>query len=330
VRRRLPLLVTLALLSPTLAPADEVRLKNGDRLTGTAASLASGTLTFATPYGDVRLPWAEVTRVVVTDPILVTVGTAPPVSATLLDAGADGHATLQPGGIVALGDIVALTRPQPAIVIDGGAGAGLTTTEGNTEVNNLRLDGDIVARAGDNRYSGNAAVTRARGSGVETARNWTMGAKYDRFLSARLFVNANTILTNDRFRDLDLRTAIGAGVGYQLLSTPRVTLTADAGLGYVNENLESQADDRYAAAREAAAFELVLLPARVQFFHQHDGYFGVTGDDNLFVKMQNGIRIGLATGFVTTLRHDLDYDRSPAPGRRNTDLTLSLTLGYRF
>ena len=82
--------------------------------------------------------------------------------------------------------------------------------------------------------------------------------------------------------------------------------------------------------REAAALEVFLIPARVQFFHQHDGYFGVTGDDNLFVKMQNGIRVGLATGFVTTLRHDLDYDRSPAPGRRNTDLTLSLTLGYRF
>ena len=102
--------------------------------------------------------------------------TPPP--ATLLDAGADGQATLQPGGVIPLGDIVALARPQPALVIDG---------------------------------------------------------------------------------------AVGAGLGYQL-----------------------------------------------------------------FVKMQNGFRIGLATGFVTTLRHDLDYDRSPAPGRRNTDLTLSLTLGYRF
>jgi hypothetical protein len=46
--------------------------------------------------------------------------------------------------------------------------------------------------------------------------------------------------------------------------------------------------------------------------------------------MQNGIRVGLTAGFVTTLRHDLDYDRSPAVGRRNTDRTVALTLGYRF
>lgn len=329
--RRLLLLVSLTLLSASPADADEVRLKNGDRLTtGKAISLAGGTLTFGTPYGDVRLPWAEVIRLVVTEPILVTVGTAPAASATLLDAGMDGQVTLQPGGTVSLGDIVALARPEPAVIIDGGANAGLTATSGNTEVNNLRLDGNVVARAGANRYTADAAVTRAKDTGTETARNWTTGLKYDRFLTERLFFNANTILTNDVFRDLDLRTAIGAGIGYQVLNTPRVTLTADGGLGYVNENLESIDGDSYAAARESAALGVFLLPGRIQFFHQHDGYFGVTGDDNLFVKMQNGIRVGLTTGFATTLRHDLDYDRSPAPGRRNTDRTLALTLGYRF
>ena len=328
--RRLLLLTTLVLLCAFPAAADEVRLKNGDRFTGKVVALAGGTLIFGTPYGDVKLPWPDVTRLVVTEPILVTVGTAPAVSVTILEGGADGQGTLQPGGNISLGDIVALARAQPAVIIDGGANAGLTATSGNTEVNNLRLDGNVVTRAGANRYTADAAVTRAEDSGAETARNWTAGLKYDRFLTMRMFFNANTILTSDQFRDLDLRTAIGLGLGYQVLNTARVTLTADGGLGYVNENLESIDGDSYAAARESAALGVFLLPGRVQFFHQHDGYFGVTGDDNLFIKMQNGIRVGLTTGFVTTLRHDVDYDRSPAPGRRNTDRTLALTLGYRF
>ena len=58
--------------------------------------------------------------------------------------------------------------------------------------------------------------------------------------------------------------------------------------------------------------------------------FGVTGDDNLFVKMQNGVRLALVAGFVTTAQLDLDYDRSPAPDRRATDRTFALTFGYRF
>ena len=296
-RRSIPLLL-LAILSASPARADEVLLENGDRLTGTTVSLAAGVLTLITPYGNVRIPWADVVRVAIEDPIL----------AALADA----------------------LRPQPAVIADGGANAAIVTTAGNTDVNNLHLDGDLVARAGANRYSGSAAVTRAEDRGIETARNWTTAFKYDRFVSTRMFLNANAILTNDRFRDLDLRTAVGFGVGYQVLTGPRVRLTADGGVGYVNENLEAQPDDSYTALRESVSLDVFAVPDRVQLFHVHDGYFGVTGDDNLFVRMQNGIRVTLTGGFVTTLRHDLDYDRSPALGRRNTDRTLAFTLGYRF
>ena len=222
------------------------------------------------------------------------------------------------------------TRPQPPVIVDGGANAGIITTAGNTDVNNLRLDGDIVARAGVNRYTASAAVTRAEDRGVETARNWTTAFKYDRFVSTRMFLNANAILTNDRFRDLDLRTALGAGVGYQVLTTPRVTLTADGGLGYVNENLESQPDDSYTALRESVSLDAFavpgshpVLPRARRLLRRHRRRQPVHQDAERHPH-------GLAAGFVTTLRHDLDYDRSPAVGRRNTDRTFALTLGYRF
>jgi putative salt-induced outer membrane protein YdiY len=324
------LILTLTLVTAVPATADEVRLMNGDRLTGRAVSLVGGTLIFSTAYGNVQIPWANVTSLTVDDPILITTGTAQPVGVTITPAAAAGQVTLVPGGTVALSDIRGLARAEPDLIINGGANAGFITTAGNTDVNNLRFDGDVVARASANRYTGNASVTRAEDRGLETARNWSASMKYDRFFTPRLFFNANTILTNDRFRDLDLRTALGFGIGYQILTTPRMTLTADAGLGYVNENLESLPDDSYGAVRESAALGIALVPGRVQFFHQHDGYYGVTGDDNLFVKMQNGVRLGLAGGFVTTLRHDFDYDRSPAPGRRSVDRSLALTLGYRF
>jgi putative salt-induced outer membrane protein YdiY len=296
--RAIALLILIAFFSALPVRADEVLLKNADRLTGTAVSLAGGVLTFRTPYGNVRIPWGDVARMTTADPML----------AALADA---------------------LKGPAP-VIIDGGANAAIITTTGNTDVNNLHLDGDIVVRADANRYTASGVVTRAEDRNIETARNWTTAFKYDRFVSTRMFLNANAILTNDRFRDLDLRTAVGAGVGYQVLTTPRVRLTADGGLGYVNENLESQADDSYTALHESVSLDVFAMPDRIQFFHVHDGYFGVSGDDNLFIRMQNGIRMALAAGFAATLRHDLDYDRSPAVGRSKTDLTLALTLGYRF
>ena len=324
--------ILLCVVSP--AAADELRLANGDRLTGQTVSLAGGTLTFASTYGTVEVPWIEVVALTVDQPVLVTVGTNPPVPVTL-GVAAEGQATLQPGGTalgntVPLAQITALSRPQPAVIVDGGANAGYITTSGNTDVNSLRLDGDVVARAAANRYTANAALIRAKDRGIETARTWTTAFKYDRFVTPRLFLNASTSLTNDPFRDLDLRTALGAGVGYQVLDTGRITLTTDAGLGYVNENFASQADDSYAALRESSSLNAALLPGRAEFFHLHDAYIGVTGDDNLFVKMQNGVRFALVAGFVMTLRHDLDYDQSPAVGRESSDRAFALTFGYRF
>lgn len=329
MRRVLPLIV-LMLFACGPAAADEVRLANGDRLTGRVVALVDGTLSLTTPHGDLRIAWADVAGLTVDGPMLATTVDTPLAQVTIRASDAPGLVTLEPGGTVALGDILGLARPRPALAMSGGASAGFVTTAGNTDVNNFRIDGDVAARIGSNRYTVSVAATRARDGGTETARNWTAAVKYDRFVTRRLFVNANTILTNDRFRDLDLRAAAGAGVGYQVLDDARIRLTADGGIGHVNENLAAQPGDGYSAARESAALEIFVVPERVQFFHQHDGYFSVTGDDNLFVKMQNGVRLGLGAGFVTTVRHDLDYDRSPAPGRRTTDRTFALTLGYRF
>jgi len=324
------LILTLLLASAAPASADEVRLANGDRFTGRVESLDGGTLTFSTDHGELQIPWNSVTALAVEEPLLVTVGDAEPVSVTILLAADEGRATLQPGGEIALVDLAALARPAPALALDGGAGAGFVSSAGSTDVNNLRLDADLLARHEENRYTLSAALTRSEDRDVESARNWNAAVKYDRFVSGRLFINSNAIFTNDRFRDMRLRSALGAGLGYQILQNPIVTLTADAGLGWVDENRIAGPDNRYTAARESAAVTVAAIPDLVQLFHQHDGYYGVTGDDDLFVRTQNGIRLTLAAGFVTTLRYDLDYNGAPLPGQESTEKTFSLTLGYRF
>jgi putative salt-induced outer membrane protein YdiY len=327
--RRL-IVLCACLLAAAPAAADEVLLTNGDRLTGTVVALSASTLTVTTPHGPLKIAWASVAGLVVTDPILVTVARQPAASVRIAAGEGPGRVRLDPGGPVELTQIVALARPQPAVTVAGGANAGFLQTSGNTDVSSLRLDGDIAIREHDNRYRGSASLNRAEDAGRDTAENWNTAFNYDRFLTTRLFVNGNAIFTNDRFRDLDLRTALGAGLGYQVLNTALVQLTANAGLGWVNENFDAGADDSYTAARESAALDVFVAARRMQLFHQHDGYFGLTGEDNLFVRMKNGVRLGLFGGLVTTLTHDIDYDRSPSPGRKNTDRTLALTFGYRF
>lgn len=308
--------ISLVLLCATFAAADELRLTNGDRFTGTVVQLSGGTLTFETAHGVLSVAWAEVSRLTVDGSIVVT--------------SSDGNETTLAGGVIDPATTAALSRPRPAIELTGGAGTGLVVTGGNSSVNSLRVDGDAVLRMRDNRYTFAAGVNRAEDRGVTTAQNWTASARYDRFLSPRVFVNANAIFTNDRFRDLDLRSAYGAGLGYQVVDRPLVKFNVDGGVGYVNEDFGMAEDDSYAAVRESGKLDFIVVADRVVLFHQHDSYVGVTGDDNLFVQSQNGIRFTVVAGLITTLRLDLDYDRTPAPGRENVDRTFALTLGYRF
>jgi putative salt-induced outer membrane protein YdiY len=316
LRRLFPLVVAAVALHAVPCAADEIQLKNGDRLTGTVVSLDAGTLKFKTAHGDLSIAWPEVTALTVDDPILVTT--------------TEGQPAISRSGVIDIASSTALARPEPPLTWTGGANAGLLQTSGNTDVNSLRVDADVSARAAANRYSIGADVNRAQDTGRETARNWSLSGNYDRFLNRRLYVNGNAIFTNDPFRDLDLRTALGVALGYQVLDTALTKLSVEGGLGWVNENFETAPDDRYTALREGAKLDVLLVGDRVTLFHEHNGYIGVTGEDNLFIKMKNGVRLGLVVGLVTTLQLDLDYDRSPAPGRRNTDRAFALTFGYRF
>lgn len=304
------------ILCAGVASADELRLKNGDRLTGEAVGLDAGKLTFKTAHGVLTVAWEEVAALSIDRQMLITARGGEPQLGALTG--------------VTLADVVAIAAPSPPLVWSGGANAGLIAAGGNTDVDSLRIDGEVIARRPRDRFTTAAAVNRAQDSGRDTARNWTASSVYDRFLTKRLYANAGAIFTSDRFRSLDLRSAFGAGLGYDVWQTPRGSLSVDAGPAYVRENFDDAETDSYAALHEGVRLSAFFAGRRVEAFHRHDGYFGITGEDNLFFGMQNGVRLAIAAGLVSTIRLDVDYDRSPAPGRQTTDRTIALTFGYRF
>jgi len=312
----------------TSASADELRLKNGDRYTGAAVTLVKGKLTFDTGHGTLELPWADIASLTVTAPVIVTV--AGREQTVTFAAGPEGQVAIAGGATIALADITALRRPEPPLVIAGGANAGVLSSGGNTDVNSLHFDGEVVVRAFPNRYTASGWVNRSVDNGRETSRNATGGFRYDRFISKRMYLSGSSIFTYDRFRDLDLRTALGVGIGYQVADDDRMKLGVEGGYGYVHENFEMQPDDSFHAARDSVALDIYVSNKRLDFFHRHDAFFGLTGDDNLFVQTRNGVRVKLAGNLVTTVEYDLDYDRSPAIGRKKTDHAFGWTLGYRF
>ena len=165
------ILLTFA-LSAAVAAADEPRLKNDDRLTGTVVRLERGTLTFKTPHGDLQVAWPDVAS--------IQRPTANCSSRRDRES-RDRSSSIPQEPVPPLGDITAIETPAPPLQWDGAANAGLLTTGGNTDVTNPRLDGELIARTALDRYTTTAVVNRAEDAGRETARNWTAAFAYDRF-----------------------------------------------------------------------------------------------------------------------------------------------------
>ena len=81
LRATVALLFLLVITSAAFA--DEVRVKNGDRYTGTIVSLDRGVLKVDTGHGTLDLPWADVTSIVTAMPMIVTVAGQPAETVTL-------------------------------------------------------------------------------------------------------------------------------------------------------------------------------------------------------------------------------------------------------
>src|SRR5690554_1140466 len=211
------------------AAADTVHLKGGDRLTGTIVSKQGDQLTLDTPYaGKVVIKWSEVAGIETSQPARFMLK-----DRTVLDAQASGKAdetvVLRAGTTITTTPIalaeVEYINPPPEVTgegvnVSGRAQLGLTMNRGNTDNDQLYYDAETVIRSVKNRFTIGATGENKKEDGTETARNNRLYFKYDHFLTDKWYAYANTDAEEDKFKDLNLRTTIGAGSGYQFFETP--------------------------------------------------------------------------------------------------------------
>lgn len=333
--RRAPvhaLVLCCAFAAAPSARADEVWLLSGNTLTGTAQTLERGLLTFRTPYADAKVPWEDVAGLETARNVRVTVRQRGS-HVGRLTAGPLGYLRLETlAGAsldVALSDIVMIVRAQSGVITTGRAQTGFLVSSGTNDLSSLHFTGELAWRTPVQRTAAEVGINRSASRGLETARNITATFRHQEFLTDRIYANANAIFTNDRFRDLTLRSAPGAGIGYQFFRYGVTTLSFDGGIGYVDERRNALSDRSYWAVRESAKFETFILPKRLEFFHQHDGFFGLYNDESWFMRTRSGLRVTVASGIIVTGELGVNYDRQATPSRNRIERTFAITMGYQ-
>ncbi len=316
--------------------ADEVVLRNGDRVNGEIVHLKAGKLLVRTEYaGDVRIGWSRVATLSTEAPVYVLLDEANRVQA-VLGQSESGSATLSGGdwldtGPLPLERISGMTRtPEPPVRVSGRINVGASTTSGNTETEKLHADAEVVARSVKNRFTIGGAINKAEDRDVQTESNWIAYLKYDHFINKKWYAYSNADMESDEFKDINLRTTLGVGTGYQFFETQVTNLSVEAGVNYVNTDFDVAVDENYPAGRLALNFDHYLFGSRTQFFHRNEGFFALDGSDNLFVRTQTGLRWPVIERLSATAQYNLDWDDNPAAGRASTDRAVLFTLGYTW
>lgn len=236
--------------------ADQIVLKNGDRLTGAIVKSDDKNLVIKTEYaGDVTLQWAAVQDITSTQPLHVGLNNGQtlvgPVTTT------DGKlevATTKTGAVEAPKNAVVVIRNDaeqatyekslhPGLLEGwtGGANVGFSLTRGNSQTKNLALAftadrkglHDKLGLYTNSVYATNDAPGAVPGT---TANAVQGGIRYDRDLSSRLFAFVGADFQTDALQSLGLRSVLGGGLGLHVIKSEATTLDLLGGANYTRES----------------------------------------------------------------------------------------------
>jgi putative salt-induced outer membrane protein YdiY len=236
--------------------ADQIVLKNGDRLTGTITKSDDKVLIIKTEFaGDVTVQWSAVQGITSTQPLHVAMSGGKTVVGPVTTANDTLAVTTTASGTVNVprAEVTALRSDAEQASYDkslhprltqgwiGGANVGFALTAGNSETKNLALAftadrktlHDEIAMYANSVYSTNDA---AGATPSTTANAIQAGARYSRNLTPRLFAYGGADFQTDALQDLNLRSILGGGLGYHAIKTDRTTLDFLVGPNYTREN----------------------------------------------------------------------------------------------
>ena len=223
--------------------ADEVWLKNGDHITGKLVRLENNLLIFNTSYaGEISIKWEEIANFRTETAVTVVLSDATSAKG-FISPGGEGTVIVKSEQIkepftveLASFKMINPSPPKPPLKVKARVNFGANISKGNTDTENIYGDGEFVARTKKSRYTLGGSYKRSEDNNQKTADSVIGYTKYDYFLSEKWYLFANAIGEKDEFKDLNLRTAVGPGVGYQFLETEMTNLALEASLNYVNED----------------------------------------------------------------------------------------------
>jgi putative salt-induced outer membrane protein len=345
------IIIACILLAPALL-ADQVTLKNGDRLSGSILKYDGKNLVLKSDLaGEVTIPWENVTGVTSTQPLNVTLKDGQRIVGTVTTDGAKFQvATKDTGNVTAARDSVQYIRSEPEQkaydtdieryknprLVDLWAGTfdlGFAQTQGNTDTKTFTLGANAVRATSRDKITVNYteiySSSNASGKNLTTANAKRGGIAYNLDVAPKIFVFGLVSLENDQFQSLDLRFAPAGGAGYHAIKTPNTVLDLSLGASLNNE---------YFTGGVSHSYGEVLLGEELS--HKFTKTFSMHENLVFFPNLSStgNYRMNFDISAVASIKKWMSFQLSasdrylsnPLPGRKTNDILFTTGLRFTF
>lgn len=349
------LLLCLLLLGSMLSGAlyaDEVKLKNGDRLTGTIVKSDAKTLVMKSDLaGEVNIQWDAVTSIQSSQPIYLGLKDGQTIAGIVSTADGKfvvetkdaGTVTAAKNSIVVVrnqaeettydNQIERLRNPHLTDFWSGFLDTGLTVTRGNSDTLNFALSANAVRKTSRDTITAYAnsifANNGTAGPTTTTANAIGGGLRVDLNVSNRLYVFGFTDFYHNQFQQLDLRNVLGGGLGYHVINTKPTTFDVYGG-GAFNQSYYSTPLTQKTGEIMVGEYLSHAISNRMTFTERFEffpnisdtGQYRYTFDAHAVTKLKSWLGWQVSFGDI--------YVSNPPPAIKGNDLTLSTGLRLTF
>ena len=338
-----------ALLCPAFLFADQIVLKNGDRLTGTIEKSDTKALLIKTEFtGEVTVDWSAIQEITSTQPLHVSLNDGKTVVGTVTTSDGNLVVATTAAGTVSepKADVTTLFGAAEQAAYEkslhpgllegwkGGADVGFALTRGNSQTTNLALAFTAARKTLHDQlslYTNSVyAANNAPGAIPSTTANAVQGGiRYDHNLTPRLFGYVTTDFQTDALQTLDLRSVFGGGLGLHAIKNDRTTLDLLGGINYTRESYTALPVRSFAAAsageelthKVGASTEIVQ---KLYFFPNLNdaGEYRATFNLGTVTKISKWLGWQNAFGDI--------YVTNPPAGSKQNDILLTTGLNISF
>lgn len=355
-------LITVVAFSSSLF-ADQVTLKNGDRLTGTVVKSDGKTLVLHTDAaGDVTIQFAAIQEIRTDKELHVTLkGGKTAVGPVTTADGKIEIATTTGGTVEAPKDDVTLIRNDAEQTAfdkalhpglrhgwTGGANIGFSIARGNSETENLALAFNAVHASLNDKitlYASSIDTTNNLATPSTVANLNNGGLRYDRNVNPDLFAFGAADFSSNALQFLDLRAVYTGGFGFHAIKSDATTLNFLGGINYTHETYSNgplvtpiTTPPTYVSYGVTNRF--VALTLGEELNHKLGKSTVVTQNFYLYPNLQQTgeYRGNLNLGTVTKINKWFGwqnqfgdvYVSNPPTGTKNNDLIITTGLNFSF